>query len=348
MKEIMIQISQSLLFFLCVFLFIRYKTGKKKPEIKEESLPLQKTGEETTALKHENRVSTDTLSCNDTTVNSEKNKDKSKRYKNYNIPVRKKILIINDDSRDSDYLDNDSVRYFDIIHVCGRDSSLMQIVSQCPDMIISEVILNNFDGINLCKQVKQNKATRHIPFIFLTNIVSEELEWRGIEVGAEDYITRPFNKNYLKTRIDGILKKQSILSNHLFTAIPFTNSGIELTNQEKQFMEQLTAYVENNLEDLKVKELAKKMGMSNSFLYKKIKQLTGKSVVEFVRSARLKKGASLLMNTRMQVSEVALSVGFNDIKYFRKLFQQQYGVNPSSLQKKHSSLLQNEPHFKRK
>jgi AraC-like DNA-binding protein len=130
--------------------------------------------------------------------------------------------------------------------------------------------------------------------------------------------------------------------------MPFINPDIELTDKERKFMEQLTAYVENNLESLNVKVLSKKMGMSNSFLYKKVKQLTGKSVVEFVRSARLEKGAALLMNTKMQVNEVALSVGFNDIKYFRKLFQQQYGVNPSSFQKRNSSLLQDEPHFKRK
>ncbi len=192
------------------------------------------------------------------------------------------------------------------------------------------------DGYTLCRELKANERTSHIPVVLLTAKASEESEQQGFEMGAHYYVTKPFDPALLALRVHNILEdlrnyKQLVLESKSVNMEP---KPVAISNADEAFMKKALQCVEENMSnsEFQVGDLSAELGMSKMQLYRKMKGLLGCSSNEFIRTLRLKKAAQYLKQGQLSVSEVTYEVGFNDLQYFRSCFKKQYGVNPSEYQ----------------
>jgi len=252
------------------------------------------------------------------------------------------ILIVDDNQQIIQYLSSVLRHDYKVMEAESAEDARQLLKSNLPDLIISDVVMDGETGVDFCKFLKESTSYQHIPVILLTGTNSEEIKLKGIEVGADDYITKPFDKEYLMARVKGILKQQRNLQDHLMGGITQKSPDFKLSEEDKIFLEQLEQLIEMHLNDdlFTIKSLAEQMAMSHSMLYKKIKLLTGKSVNEMIRFIRLRKVATLLITSDIQVNEAAFFTGFKDIKYFRKQFHALFDMNPSDFQKKYKGSFQ--------
>ncbi|MCG8322796.1 MAG: ATP-binding protein [Cytophagales bacterium] len=202
-----------------------------------------------------------------------------------------------------------------------------------PDLIISDVMMPKMDGINLCHKLKSEVKTSHIPIILLTARTSLIFKLEGLETGADDYITKPFNASIIKVRAKNLITSRKILREHFMNGdgMKIEPSSVSFTSKDELFLKNAIKIVEDNMSDTSftVEYLGKELGMSRMQLYRKLKSLTGFSANEFIRLLRLKRAAQLLKHNQMTISEITYEVGFTDLQYFRSCFKRQYGVNPS-------------------
>lgn len=246
------------------------------------------------------------------------------------------LLLIVDDNEDFRIFMRYSLelQYRVRLAVNGKEAwEMMQ--EELPDLVISDVMMPQMDGNELCRLIKQDKRTAHIPVILLTARQNTEAKLEGLQTGADDYVTKPFNMTILVLRI----RKQIELSRyHRVTQgmIDPAPSEIVITSLDEKLIEKAIKYVEDNMSrtELSVEELSRGLGMSRVHLYKKLLQITGKTPIEFIRVIRLKRAAQLLRESQLHVSEVAFEVGFNNPKYFSRYFKDEFGVLPSVYQEK--------------
>lgn len=200
-----------------------------------------------------------------------------------------------------------------------------------PDIIVSDVMMPEMDGNELCRLVKGDKRTAGIPFILLTARQSNEYKLEGLTLGADDYITKPFNMDILGLRIRKLLDLKAARNRSRIDPEP---SEITITSMDEKLIDHAVKYVEDNISrsDLSVEELSHELGMSRVHLYKKLLAITGKTPIEFIRVIRLKRAAQLLRESQQNVSEIAYQVGFNNPKYFSKYFKEEFGMLPSAYQ----------------
>lgn len=202
-----------------------------------------------------------------------------------------------------------------------------------PDLIISDVMMPKLDGISLCHKLKSEYKTSHIPIILLTARTSLIFKIEGLETGADDYITKPFNASIIKIRAKNLITSRKILREHFLNAdgMKIEPSNVSYTSKDELFLNKTIKIVEENMSDtgFTVEYLGRELGMSRMQLYRKLKSLTGFSANEFIRLLRLKRAAQLLNQNQMTISEITYEVGFTDLQYFRSCFKRQYGVNPS-------------------
>lgn len=205
-------------------------------------------------------------------------------------------------------------------------------------MIISDVMMPQMDGIKLCEVLKSQINTSHIPVILLTARASLSYEMEGLRTGAEDYITKPFNPGIIKTRISNILENRSKLREYFLNKVRFEpdSQHVYESDIDAQFIEKAIQLVNENLQDetFGIDTMVDQLFMSQSTLFRKIKSLTGLSITGFIRSVRLKQAAQIILQSNMKLSQVAMDVGFNDYKHFKKSFQQQFGCLPSEYKTK--------------
>lgn len=241
------------------------------------------------------------------------------------------ILIVDDDSDLRQYLVTVFHKEFNILQsVNGREG--VQLAKQyLPDLIISDITMEELGGMELCKQVKENPALSHIPVILLTASTSSDVRLQGVEAGADDYITKPFEKELLKARVVSLLKKRNSLQQYFYNEITLKQNDGKMSVEYREFLEKCIGIVEEHIDDetFSIKTLSLKMGMSRSSLYRKVNSVSGQSIVGFIRFIRLRKAAQLMITTENNVSEIASMTGFNDIKYFRTHFTQLFGMKPS-------------------
>jgi ligand-binding sensor domain-containing protein/signal transduction histidine kinase/DNA-binding response OmpR family regulator len=199
-----------------------------------------------------------------------------------------------------------------------------------PDMIISDVMMPEMDGITLCSQLKGDTRTSHIPVILLTARTPLIFNIEGLETGADDYMTKPFNLTMLEARVWNLLDSRQKLRDRYRKEITLQPKNVAITSPDEKFLERVMTFIEKNMAEpsLSVEELGKEAGMSRVTLYRKIKALTNQTAVEFVRSVRLKRAAQLLEQNKLNVNEVAYMVGFLDIDYFRRCFKEEFGYTP--------------------
>ena len=248
---------------------------------------------------------------------------------------KKPLVLIVDDNEDFVTFMRDSLRlYFSVQSAVNGREAWNIIPELMPDLIVSDLMMPEMDGNELCRWVKADKRTENIPFILLTAKQSVENKVEGLTIGADDYVTKPFNMEVLILRMRKLIDLSSRSKSR--NRIDPEPSNIVITSLDEKLIENAIKYVEANISrsDLSVEELSHEVGMSRVHLYKKLLQITGKTPIEFIRVIRLKRAAQLLRESQQNVSEIAYQLGFNNPKYFSKYFKDEFGVLPSVYQER--------------
>jgi DNA-binding response OmpR family regulator/two-component sensor histidine kinase len=263
----------------------------------------------------------------------------------------KPILAIVEDNTDiRNYIKESLQDDFIIIEAPDGEKGWDIIENNVPDIIISDIMMPLMNGVELCRKIKRNVYTSHIPVILLTakDTIADKEE--GYESGADSYLTKPFSAKLLKVRVRNIMEQRLLIMRKYIesavndrhdtdngesssASIQQTNLGINKLDSE--FITKLTSVIKENLasDKLKVDFLADKMCMSHSAFYRKVKSMTGKSANEYIRKVRLHRAMELLERTSNNVTEAAYMTGFGDLAYFRACFKSEFGINPSEVVK---------------
>lgn len=250
---------------------------------------------------------------------------------------RQLMLVVDDDSAIRQYITEIFQDRFSIYEAGGGAEGLALAEKFIPDFIISDIKMEQGDGIDFCKAIKNHPSCGHIPVILLTGTHSSELKLEGIEGGADDYIMKPFDRELLQARVTSLLKNKNNLQRFFFNEITFNKQDQKISGEYKDFLDRCISIVEDHLDDeqFSVLQLAVEMDKSYSSIYKKIKLISGQTANGFIRFIRLRKAAELFINTNHNVSEVACQVGINDPKFFREQFSKLFGMKPSEYIKKY-------------
>lgn len=208
--------------------------------------------------------------------------------------------------------------------------ALESILRDLPDLIISDVMMPEIDGISLCFKLKTNIKTSHIPVILLTARKSRYFKMKGLETGADDYLQKPFYEDELQVRIKNLLRTKKNLQRRFQLNEALRPEETILNSPDKEFLQKLCDIIEKHLDDtsLKAQTISQEIQMSHSLVYKKLKALTGLSLVEFIRDYRLQKAEMLLLQNRISIAEVCYCVGFSDRSYFSVCFKKKYKMSP--------------------
>lgn len=242
----------------------------------------------------------------------------------------KKLLVIDDSDQIRWFLKHVFAKEYQILEASNGQEGIDVALEKQPDLILCDVMMPVKNGFEACKELKSNERTAHTPVVMLTAKVESEDVITGIEAGADDYITKPFDIEILRSKINSLMKKRDEMKRYFTPATLATGSGpIDLPSNP--FMDAVVKNIEKHLDDstFEAKILADSLNMSLPTLYRKIKQYSDLSILELTRNIRLKKAAQLLASQQHSVQEVAEMVGFNDTATFRKRFTEQYNVTPS-------------------
>ncbi|MDQ8201185.1 response regulator [Pelagicoccus enzymogenes] len=245
---------------------------------------------------------------------------------------RESLLIIEDSEDFRKILAEALGRDFNVIEAVDGVSGLEKAKKLDPHIIVSDVMMPEMDGFEMCEKLKSDEETSHIPIILLTAKSSMEHRLEGIKLGADAYIAKPFDMNHLKARLNNLLESRRELKRKFARQLVVEPSEVTVTPADERTLVKAIKIVEENMRDpdFKVESFAEQMGMSRSTLKRKLKALTGQSPQPFIQNMRLKRAASLLKNDGVRVSEVAEMVGFYDLSYFGKVFKNEFGVAPSA------------------
>ena len=248
---------------------------------------------------------------------------------------RPTVLVIDDNTDIRQYERTLLQDEYIVLEAADGKEGLAVALKEVPDLVICDVMMPVMDGLEFTKRLKTNTATSHIPVIMLTAKNLEEHRAEGYEHGADSYITKPFHSKVLLARIENLLRQRQLLKNlyHGTKEAEKEISEAHLEDRDKQFLKQLQAIIQKNLSDSEfgVEDMGQQIGLSRVQLYRKVKAMTGSSVVDLLRKARLAKARRLLETRSMSVSEVAYEVGFSAPSYFTKCFKEEYGMLPGDV-----------------
>ena len=242
---------------------------------------------------------------------------------------RPRVLFVDDNTDLTDFLRDEFARDYDISVAADGAEALEAVKSSRPDIIVTDIMMPNMDGIQLCRALKSNPDYIDIPLIMLTAKQDATSMIEGLTIGADDYITKPFNNDILGLRIRRLLAlRDRGLHRTIIEPVP---DDVKITSLDEQLIDKAVKYVEENMgrSDLTVEQLSQALGMSRVHLYKKILTITGKTPIEFIRVLRLKRAAQYLRESQLSVAEIAYKIGFNNPKYFSKYFREEFGISPS-------------------
>lgn len=257
-----------------------------------------------------------------------------------NLDSLKSLLIVEDNIQVREFLKDIFVTDYIVFVAENGERGLEMAREESPDLIISDVMMPIMDGFTLCKHLKSDIHTSHIPLILLTARTSYVHQVEGLKQGADDYLTKPFNVEVLKLKIANLLR----LREQLRTAITGNDTlnvepkALSVSSADETFIENTLEIVEKNMSnaEFSVVEFGKELGFSRMQLFRKLKQLTGLAPNEYIRMLRIKRAAQMLQQGDLNVTQITYSVGFSDIKYFRKCFKAQFGLTPTQYAKQSS------------
>lgn len=241
------------------------------------------------------------------------------------------VLVVEDDDDLRNYLMSNLSQYYNMIAANDGENGIEKALEILPQIIVSDIMMPNIDGLEMCAILKENELTRHIPIILLTAKAADESKIEGYKSGADLYVSKPFKLEVLKSEIDQLLNTRKILADVFSKQIFLGPLDIAISSADEKFLIKLNETIDEHLSesDFDVSAMVKKMNFSHSTVLKKVKNLTGMSLVEFVKIHRLKRAAQILEKDRFQIAEVAYLVGFSDPKYFSKCFSKEFGKTPT-------------------
>lgn len=248
----------------------------------------------------------------------------------------KTLLLVEDNIDLLRYLSTSLGETYNIFQATDGRQALEILKATDIDLIVSDVMMDGMDGMTLCKEVKGHIETSHIPLILLTAKSLEQDELAGLQMGANDYVTKPFSMEILRLRIKSQLVRVGNAQKAFKEKVEVNPSEVTITTLDQQLLSDCIAFVERNIDKagLSPEELASGVNLSRTTLYKKLRSITGDTPVEFIRILRLKRAKQLLEQDRLYVAEVAGRVGFNNPKTFSKYFHEEFGVYPSEIAQK--------------
>lgn len=241
------------------------------------------------------------------------------------------VLLVDDNVEFLDFLGESLAPDYRVFRAADGVNALEILREEDIDLVVSDVMMPNMDGLELCREIKADIRTSHVPVILLTAKSGEEFQLEGLRQGADDYVTKPFNMEILRSRIEKLIENQQEQHKRFAGEVPVEPSRVAITPLDRQFIEKAIALVEDNLSeaDFSVEELASGLSISRGYLYRKITKLTGKTAIEFIRTIRMKRAQQLLAESQLQIAEVAYRLGYRSPKVFSKHFKSVFGVNPS-------------------
>lgn len=245
-------------------------------------------------------------------------------------PEMKNLVIVDNDIDILSFLTDYFADRYNVHTAKNGEEGFELIKDILPDIVIADVRMDKMTGIEMCKLIKEDIITNHIPVILLTAKTALEYRIEGFDVGADDYITKPFETELLDARVRNILGLREKLKEKLSKSLRLEPSDELVVSSDEKFLKSLVVLIEKNMDnpEFDVDQIVGQIGMSRAVLYRKIKALTGLTVIDIVKDIRLKKSAILLKSKKYTISEVATVVGFSDAKYFAKCFKKEYGLSP--------------------
>lgn len=246
------------------------------------------------------------------------------------------ILLVEDNDDFRFYLKDNLRLQYKVFEAANGKEGWQRALAHHPQLIVSDISMPHMNGIELSRKIKSDKRTSHIPVILLTALTAEEDQLKGLETGANDYITKPFNFEVLNAKIKNLLVLNTTLKSTYSKQIKVVSPEIAIVSENEKLLKNIRLYLEENLTNsqLSVEELSKHLGMSRSSLYGKLLELTGETPVEYIRSVKLEKAAVLLEKSDMNVAQIAYSVGFSTPNYFAKSFKAKFNMLPSEYMNK--------------
>ncbi|MEN3323223.1 two-component regulator propeller domain-containing protein [Mariniflexile soesokkakense] len=244
------------------------------------------------------------------------------------------ILVIDDNDEMRDYLEDKFKHFFNVFTAENGKKGIEVATKEIPDIIVCDLMMPLVDGIGTVKLLRENFNTCHIPIILLTANSSEHKKIEGIKIGADDYITKPFNFKYLKLKIDALISQRNKIIQSLSKNPELSMNILTNTDEDKKFIEQVKQIVEQSIgeADFNINSISSKMGLSRTVFYKRMKEITGETPHEFISTIQMKKAALLLKNTNYTITEISVICGFNDANYFSKIFKKYFGQTPKAYQ----------------
>ncbi len=241
------------------------------------------------------------------------------------------MLVVDDNEEIRNFIKSIFQKDFTILEAKDGEEGCLKAIEFIPDIIISDVMMPNVGGLELTQTLKLDERTSHIPIVLLTAKSEDDDKYKGLEIGADDYITKPFKSKLLQTRVNNLISSRQKLQERYSQEIILRPKDIAISNTDEIFLEKLQVVIDSSLieSSFNVQEFSKALGLSRMQLHRKLKGLTGLSATEFIRSQRLKLAVELLKKSDVNISEIGYSVGFNDHSYFTKCFKEQYGCSPS-------------------
>jgi signal transduction histidine kinase/ligand-binding sensor domain-containing protein/DNA-binding response OmpR family regulator len=258
--------------------------------------------------------------------------DKGPQRQEVNRTTKKLTVLLVEDNEDFRfYLKDNLGDTFHIIEACNGKEGWQKALALHPNLVVSDISMPEMSGIDLCRKIRNDKRTSHIPVVLLTALTGEEQQLQGLETGANDYLTKPFNFEILLSKLRNILAIQEDMRKTYQKQLDVKPTDVVVESFDEAFIKKALQLIEKNIAnaDFSVEELSSELCVSRVTLYKRALALTGKSPVELIRSIRLKRAAQLLESGHLTISQISYKVGFKSQKYFVRSFKAEYNCLPS-------------------
>jgi len=296
-------------------------------EVDEESVLSEKIQEQMKMIEADSALFSKSIHIEDSLTDSfEEIPDENKMI----------ILIVEDNADVRDFIKDSLGKEFVVEEAANGEQGIRKAEKIIPDLIISDIRMPKMDGNELTRILKNDEKTSHIPIILLTGKSGQESKLEGLETGADDYLTKPFDTKELQIRIRNLInsrrKLQEKYGNRDFV-VPKRDEEKKLSNLEEKFISKVLEVIESHIseEEFSIEQFGKEVGMSRVQLHRKLKALSGKSASNYLRSVRLSKAKKMIEEQKGNVSEIAYSVGFSSPQYFTRCFKEEFGYPPSDL-----------------
>jgi signal transduction histidine kinase/ligand-binding sensor domain-containing protein/DNA-binding response OmpR family regulator len=272
------------------------------------------------------------LNTTESEVLSQSQKNASKpHHQEKNVLKKLTVLLVEDNDDFRFYLKDNLSEHFHIVEATNGREGWQKTLALHPNLVVSDISMPEMTGIDLCQKIRNDKRTLHIPVVLLTALTGEEQQLKGLETGANDYLTKPFNFEILLSKLKNILSIQQNMRKTYQKQLDIKPANVAVESVDEGFFKNALQIIEKNIANpyFSVEELSSELYISRVTLYKRSLSLTGKSPVEFIRSIRLQHGAQLIQGGHLTISQVSYKVGFKSQKYFARAFKAEFGCLPS-------------------